>query len=47
MVEALFLEYLDNTLAALPVGASSEDFLFTDDRLLTKAEIKLVLPVPA
>lgn len=47
MVEALLFEYLVKTLAALPVGARSEDFLFTEDKLLTNAAIKLVFPVPA
>ena len=47
MVEALLLEYLVKTLAALPVGARSEDFFFTEDKLLTNAAIKLVFPVPA
>ena len=47
MVDALFLEYLERTLAALPVGARSDDFFPTDERLLTNDEIKLVFPVPA
>ena len=47
MVDALFLEYLESTFAALPVGARREDFFLTDERLLTKDEIKLVFPVPA
>lgn len=47
MVEALLFEYLDRTLAALPVGARSDGFLFTENKLLTNAEIKLVFPVPA
>ena len=46
MVEALLFEYLVKTLAALPVGARSEDF-FVTDKLLTNAAIKLVFPVPA
>lgn len=47
MVDALFLEYLESTFAALPVGARREDFFPTDERLLTNEEIKLVFPVPA
>jgi len=47
IVEALFFEYLERTLAALPVGARSEDFFPTEERLFTKEEIKLVFPVPA
>ena len=47
MVDACLLEYLDSTLAALPVGASKTDRLATEGKLLTNADIKVVLPVPA
>ena len=47
MVDALLFENLERTLAALPVGANSNGFLFTEYKLFTNAEIKLVLPVPA
>jgi hypothetical protein len=47
IVDALFFEYLDSTFAALPVGANKEDFFPIEDKLLTRAEIKLVFPVPA
>ena len=47
MVDACLLEYLDKTLAALPVGASKTDRLATEGKLLTNADIKVVLPVPA
>lgn len=35
------------TLAARPVGARSKDFIFNLGKLLTKAEITEVFPVPA
>ena len=41
------MEYFERTFAALPVGANKTDRLFTEDKLLTNAAIKVVFPVPA
>ena len=47
MVLANFLEYFDNTLAALPVGAIRTDRFPIAGNDFTNVETKVVFPVPA